>query len=134
MLQTRARREVASLERGLVVLEIVIGIAPLLGLVGTVYGLITLFGGLSAGGMGDYAVLAKGVSLALTTTLMGLLIAIPALVGWSYYSKKSRRSRWRWKRCATSFCAATTGTRRKQSRCASPSAAAASPRPSSSFR
>lgn len=88
MLQTRARREVASLERGLVVLEIVIGIAPLLGLVGTVYGLITLFGGLSAGGMGDYAVLAKGVSLALTTTLMGLLIAIPALVGWSYYSKK----------------------------------------------
>lgn len=88
VLQTRARREVASLERGLVVLEIVVGIAPLLGLVGTVYGLITLFGGLSAGGMGDYAVLAKGVSLALTTTLMGLLIAIPALVGWSYYSKK----------------------------------------------
>lgn len=88
VLQTRARREIASLERGLVVLEIVVGIAPLLGLVGTVYGLITLFGGLSAGGMGDYSVLARGVGLALNTTLMGLLIAIPALVGWSYYSKK----------------------------------------------
>lgn len=69
-------------------LEIVVGIAPLLGLVGTVFGLITLFGGLSSGGLGDYAVLAKGVGLALNATLMGLLIAIPALVGWSYYTKK----------------------------------------------
>lgn len=88
VLQTRARREIASLDRGLVVLEIVVGIAPLLGLVGTVFGLITLFGGLSSGGLGDYAVLAKGVGLALNATLMGLLIAIPALVGWSYYTKK----------------------------------------------
>src|SRR6266511_549678 len=43
-IQTRARHEVAQLERGLVVLEIVVGIAPLLGLVGTIHGLITLFG------------------------------------------------------------------------------------------
>ena len=43
-LQTQARREVLELERGLVVLEIVVGIAPLLGLVGAIYGLIHLFG------------------------------------------------------------------------------------------
>ena len=88
VLETRARHEVTRLERGLVVLEIVVGIAPLLGLVGTVYGLITLFGKLSDVGMGDNASLAKGIGLALYSTLMGLLIAIPSLVAWSYYSKK----------------------------------------------
>ena len=43
LLQTRARGEVAKLERGVVVLEIITGIGPLLGLVGTLFGLITLF-------------------------------------------------------------------------------------------
>src|SRR5947208_330223 len=43
-LQTRARHELARLERGLVVLEIIIGIAPLLGLVGTILGMISVFG------------------------------------------------------------------------------------------
>jgi biopolymer transport protein ExbB len=87
-LQTRARREVALLEKWLVVLEICVGIAPLLGLVGTVYGLIILFGGLSKNAFNDYSVLAQGIGLALRTTLEGLLIAIPSLVAWSYYSKK----------------------------------------------
>jgi biopolymer transport protein ExbB len=89
-LETKARREVALLERWLVVLEIIVGIAPLLGLVGTVYGLITLFGGLSknAGALGDYSQLSRGIGLALHTTLMGLLIAIPSLIAWSYYTKK----------------------------------------------
>ncbi len=87
-LETKARHEVALLERWLVVLEIIVGIAPLLGLVGTVYGLITLFGGLAQHGLGDYSLLARGIGLALHTTLMGLLIAIPSLVAWSYYSKK----------------------------------------------
>jgi biopolymer transport protein ExbB len=87
-LETKARREVAVLERWLVVLEIIVGIAPLLGLVGTVYGLITLFGGLSKNMLGDYSQLARGIGLALHTTLMGLLIAIPSLVAWSYFTKK----------------------------------------------
>jgi biopolymer transport protein ExbB len=86
--QTRARHEMVRLERGLVVLEIVVGVAPLLGLVGTIYGMITLFSGLGQSGLGDNAVLAKGIGLILYTTLAGLLIAIPALIAWSYYSKK----------------------------------------------
>jgi biopolymer transport protein ExbB len=86
--QTRARHEVAQLERGLVVLEIVVGIAPLLGLVGAVYGLIDLFSTLNPAGMDDHTGLAKGIALALKATLMGLLIAIPSLVAWSYYNKK----------------------------------------------
>lgn len=87
-LETRARREIAHLERGLVVLEIVTGIAPLMGLVGTIYGMITLFAGLGATDLSDNSHFAQGISLALRATLMGLLIAIPSLIAWSYYTKK----------------------------------------------
>jgi biopolymer transport protein ExbB len=87
-LQTRARQEVVLLERGLVVLEIVVGIAPLMGLVGTIYGMMTLFGGLGESGLSDNARLASGISLILRFTMMGLLIAIPSLIAWSYYTKK----------------------------------------------
>lgn len=86
--QTRARHEVVQLERGLVVLEIVTGIAPLLGLVGTLHGMITLFGDIGRVGLSDNAVFARGISITLNTTLMGLLIAIPSLVAWSYFTKK----------------------------------------------
>jgi len=87
-IQTRARHEIAQMERGLVIVEIVVGIAPLLGLVGTITGLIGLFSGLSRTGLSDNSVVAHGISVALNTTLTGLLIAIPALISWSYYSKK----------------------------------------------
>ena len=88
LLETRARHEVAHLERGLVVLEIIIGIAPLMGLVGTIYGLITLFGSMSGVTGVDSVKFAQGISTALYATLLGLLVAIPALISWSYYSKK----------------------------------------------
>jgi biopolymer transport protein ExbB len=87
-LQTRARREIARLERGLVVLEIIVGIAPLLGLVGTIIGMIGVFGDVGRAGLSDAAKLAHGISLILRATLFGLLIAIPSLIFWSYYSKK----------------------------------------------
>ena len=87
-IETRARHEILRLERGLVVLEIVVGIAPLLGLVGTIHGLIRLFGDLGRAGLADNAQLASGIAIALNTTLMGLLIAIPSLIAWSYYTKK----------------------------------------------
>ena len=87
-LETAARHEVVRLERGLVVLEIIIGIAPLLGLVGTIFGMMTLFGDIGQTGMNDASRLAQGISLILRATLIGLLIAIPALVAWIYFSKK----------------------------------------------
>jgi biopolymer transport protein ExbB len=87
-LQTAARHEIVRLERGLVVLEIIVGIAPLLGLVGTIVGMITVFGNLGQTGLNDAAKLAQGIALILRATLMGLLIAIPALIAWSYFSKK----------------------------------------------
>jgi biopolymer transport protein ExbB len=88
ILETRAKHEVTKLERGLVVLEIIVGIAPLLGLVGTIYGLILLFAKADLVNTNDSSGFSQGISLALRATLMGLMIAIPALIGWSYYSKK----------------------------------------------
>jgi biopolymer transport protein ExbB len=90
-LETSARHEVSKLERGLVVLEIVVGVAPLLGLVGTIYGLIILFGGMSESGLGDSTKVAQGIAVALNSTLLGLLTAIPSLIAWSYYNKKVER-------------------------------------------
>ena len=87
-LQTAARHEIVRLERGLVVLEIIVGIAPLLGLVGTIAGMITVFGDLGQTGFSDAAKLAQGIALILRATLIGLLIAIPSLIAWSYFSKK----------------------------------------------
>jgi biopolymer transport protein ExbB len=87
-LETTARHEVSRLERGLVILEITVGIAPLLGLVGTIYGLISLFAEMGASGLGDNGRLANGIALALDSTMLGLVTAIPSLVAWSYYNKK----------------------------------------------
>ena len=87
-IRTRARHEITRLERGLVVLEIIVGIAPLLGLVGTIFGMMTLFGNIGAEGLGDANKLANGIAVILVTTLWGLIIAIPSLVFWSYYNKK----------------------------------------------
>jgi biopolymer transport protein ExbB len=86
-LQTAARHEIVRLERGLVVLEIIVGIAPLLGLVGTIAGMMTLFGNIGVA-LNDASRLAQGIALILNATLMGLLIAIPSLIAWSYFSKK----------------------------------------------
>jgi len=87
-LEIRARHEVTLLERGLVILEIVVGIAPLLGLVGTIAGLIILFGAVGEDGLTDSERVAEGIATALQATLMGLLTAIPSLIAWSYYNKK----------------------------------------------
>ena len=64
-LQTRARHEIVRLERGLVVLEVIVGIAPLLGLVGTIAGMMTLFGGIGQTGLTDADKLAAGIALIL---------------------------------------------------------------------
>jgi biopolymer transport protein ExbB len=87
-LEIAARHEIVHLERGLVVLEVIVGIAPLLGLVGTIAGMMTVFSDLGLTGLNDAAKLAQGIALILRATLAGLLIAIPSLIFWSYFSKK----------------------------------------------
>jgi len=87
-LEVRARQEIAGLERGLVILEIIVGIAPLLGLVGTIYGIIPLLGDFGSNLQADNAFIAKGMSVALYKTVLGLLVAMPTLAAWSLFNKR----------------------------------------------
>ena len=87
--QTRARHEIVRLESGLFILEVIVGISPLLGLLGAVSGLVTVFSAFGANAAAeDPHVIAKGISEALSTTIVGLAIAIPSLIAYSYFSKK----------------------------------------------
>src|ERR1700731_411450 len=87
--QTRARHEMVRLEKGLVVLEVIIGIAPLIGLIGTVSGLVHVFASLGVSATSaDPKLIARGISEALNCTVFGLGIAVPSLIGFVYFSKK----------------------------------------------
>jgi biopolymer transport protein ExbB len=87
--QTRARHEMVRLEKGLIILEVIVGIAPLLGLIGAVSGLVHVFSqlGLSSGAS-DTRQIALGISEALNATVFGLSIAVPTLIGFTYFSRK----------------------------------------------
>jgi biopolymer transport protein ExbB len=75
------------LERYLNALATIASVAPLLGLMGTVIGMIEIFGSQAGGGVtgGNPAQLAHGISVALYNTAFGLIIAIPALIFWRYF-------------------------------------------------
>jgi biopolymer transport protein ExbB len=89
VVETRARHEMVRLEKGLIVLEVITGIAPLLGLIGAVSGLVHVFShrGLSSGAS-DTRQIALGIAEALNATVFGLSIAVPTLIAFSYFSKK----------------------------------------------
>lgn len=89
--EDQGRQEVAALERGLGMLETVAAIAPLLGLLGTVLGMIDVFDVVSQQGAGQAQSLSGGISEALITTATGLSIGIPALVAYNYLVGKAER-------------------------------------------
>lgn len=88
-----AREEVVKLETGIPALEVVITISPLLGLLGTVKGLVSVFSTIGAGGSmgGDPAGIALGIAEALNTTIAGLAVAVPTVVAHAYFAKKVER-------------------------------------------
>jgi biopolymer transport protein ExbB len=73
-----------SLERGLDTVKIIATISPLLGLLGTVIGIYTAFESISKNGLGDPSFFANGISMAMITTIAGLIVAIPHYVGYNY--------------------------------------------------
>jgi biopolymer transport protein ExbB len=83
------RREAASLERYINVIGTIAGISPLLGLLGTVSGMIKSFNIISVQGAADPASLAGGISEALITTAAGLVVAIPSFVIYRYLANKA---------------------------------------------
>ena len=86
--QVRARHEVVRMESGLALLEVTTGVAPLLGLLGTLSGLVGIFATLGGGGGGDPVAVAQGISEALNTTIVGLAVAAPSLVAHNYFQRK----------------------------------------------
>lgn len=84
-LQDASAHELAMLERGLPILATVAIIAPLLGFLGTVTGMINSFEALASVGLNNPAAVAQGISEALITTAAGLIIAIPVQMAYNYF-------------------------------------------------
>ncbi len=79
------------LEKNLFILSTVVTLGPFLGLLGTVWGILLTFSELHSRGISaSNAAMLSGLSMALTTTVIGLVIAIPALVGYNYLKNKAR--------------------------------------------
>jgi biopolymer transport protein ExbB len=88
ILEEIGRQEVAHLERYIGVLGVIAAISPLLGLLGTVLGMIEVFQVISIEGVGKADVLAGGISTALNTTAAGLSVAIPSLVAYRFFESR----------------------------------------------
>jgi biopolymer transport protein ExbB len=84
-------REVPKLERGNTMIKVLSVVAPLLGLLGTVTGMIQTFQVITLFGAGDPKLMAGGISQALVTTVIGLVVAIPLTLLYSVVSGRSKR-------------------------------------------
>ena len=80
-----ARQEMFKMERSLEVISVIASIAPMLGLMGTVLGMVVTFESIQIYGLGDIDSLAGGISQALLTTLAGLIVGVPSLIAHRYF-------------------------------------------------
>jgi len=87
-IEERGREVVHDMERFLNTLGTIASISPLLGLLGTVIGMISVFAAITKYGVGDPAVLAGGISEAMITTAAGLTVAIVSLIFYRYFRRK----------------------------------------------
>ena len=92
-IQDAGEREVLKLRRYLRLLSVVASIAPLMGLLGTIFGMIVAFQTIATSGeaLGKAELLAKGIYQAMITTAAGLMLAIPVLVSYHWFSGKIER-------------------------------------------
>ena len=88
ILKEVTNQEISPYERRLNLLASVMSISPMLGLLGTVTGMIRAFTNISKYGAGDAAVVADGIAEALLTTAAGLMIAIPVIVVYNYLNRR----------------------------------------------
>lgn len=86
LVEAAGRRELTRLRSGLHILEVIITITPLLGLLGTASGLVTVFS--DFGSEEDNSAIAKGIARALSTTIGGLAVAVPSVIANSYFNRK----------------------------------------------
>jgi biopolymer transport protein ExbB/TolQ len=83
-LENAVAQESLKLESGLILLAIAVSGAPFLGLLGTVWGVMSTFGHIAQQGSATMAAMAPGVAAALITTVAGLLVAIPSMFGYNW--------------------------------------------------
>ena len=83
-MENAVAQESLRLESGLILLAIAVSGAPFLGLLGTVWGVMSTFGHIAQQGSASLAAMAPGVSAALITTVAGLLVAIPSMFGYNW--------------------------------------------------
>ena len=83
-LENTVAQESLKLESGLILLAIAVSGAPFLGLLGTVWGVMSTFGHIAQQGSATMAAMAPGVAAALITTVAGLLVAIPSMFGYNW--------------------------------------------------
>lgn len=83
--QATVALRVKKLESGLNTVKLIASISPLIGLLGTVIGILNSFDSISHLGLGDPTVFSSGISIALITTVAGLLVAIPHYIGYNYF-------------------------------------------------
>jgi biopolymer transport protein ExbB len=88
--EDKGRREGVILERNIGILLTIANLSPLLGLLGTVSGMIKTFNAISVHGVGGSAPLAGGIAEALITTAAGLIVAIPTLVAYRFLTDKAQ--------------------------------------------
>lgn len=84
--ESAAREETVHLHAGIGVIDVVVTVAPLLGLLGTASGLVVIFQGL--GETTDHVAIARGIAVALNTTIFGLAIAVPCVIAHSYFMRR----------------------------------------------
>jgi biopolymer transport protein ExbB len=87
--EASAREEILRLQLGLPMLEVVITVAPMLGLLGTASGLVVVFD--DFGVSSDPASITRGIARALNTTIVGLAVALPCVVAHSYFDRRIER-------------------------------------------
>lgn len=90
-MEDAAAREAAALRARLRPLSVIANVAPLIGLLGTVVGMLEAFRVASQAGLGKAELLAEGIYLALETTVAGLIIAIPAMLCAAYFNARTER-------------------------------------------
>jgi biopolymer transport protein ExbB len=83
--RTTGAIELGFLERGLVVLATVANVAPLMGFLGTVAGMISAFGAIAEAGQVEASLVAGGIKIALITTATGLIIAVPVNIAYNFF-------------------------------------------------
>ncbi|PHS59212.1 MAG: flagellar motor protein MotA [Sulfurimonas sp.] len=90
-MDTAILKELPSIQAGLPMIKLVAAVAPLLGLLGTVTGMIETFQSITLFGTGDPKLMAGGISQALMTTVLGLVVAIPILFIYNVVFSKSKK-------------------------------------------